>query len=93
MVAPSSPTSASTLTLSYTIDDTDIAPGGQTNQSEIRWFKSINGVDYSEQSALRNQISVASTYLTKGDVWYVEVSPGDGLEVGTTARGSNVIIR
>ena len=91
-ISPEFPTTLSTLVVSFVIDDVDILRGIQTDQTEIRWFRSINGTDFLEQDALRDSTTVTPTSLTRGDYWHVEITPFDGLEVSDTIRSRTVTI-
>ena len=93
ILAPEFPTTLSTLVISFTIDDVDILTGTQTNQTEIRWFRSINGTDFIEQESLRDIETVSPGFLNRGDYWYAEVIPFDGLEVSATVRSTTKTIQ
>ena len=88
IINPTTATPLSTLTLSYTIDDRDILKGEQNNQSEIKWYKSVNGKDYVEQSSLRQSVTVSPSLLFLGHKWYATVTPYDSIEVGVTVQSN-----
>jgi hypothetical protein len=92
-ISPSNPTSQSTLVVDYTIDDPDMSVGVQTDQSDIKWFKSLDGIDFSEAIAVANKTSVLSDMIRTGEKWYCEIYPFDGLDTGTTKRSATVTIR
>jgi len=92
-VQPEFPTTQSTLVLSYTIDDVDILKSIQTDQTEIRWFRSINGTEFIEQESLRDSTTVPNTATSRGDYWRVELTPFDGLEVGSVITTAAKIIQ
>ena len=87
--SPTSPNSQSTLLVSYTIDDPDFLQD-QEDASEIRWYRSINGVDFTEVESVRDSTSVPPDQLITGDQWYVEISPFDGLDIGSP-KSSNIL--
>lgn len=73
-LSPISPSVSNNLTLAYDYVDPD---GDIEGNSLIRWFK--NGI---YQRNLDGQLTVDSSYMQIGDVWYVDVLPYDGLEFG-----------
>ncbi|KKN47556.1 hypothetical protein LCGC14_0661610, partial [marine sediment metagenome] len=89
-ITPLEPTSQSTLEVNYDIEDADIANGTQTDQSEIKWLKSLNGVDFEEQTELRDQTIVGASETALGEYWKVIVLPFDGLDTGSSVE-SNVV--
>ncbi len=92
-ISPEFPSNQSTLTLSYELEDVDILRGIQTDQSEIKWYKSINGTDFIEQSVHQDSVTVPSASLTIGDYWYVTVTPFDALEVGAIVQSETKTIQ
>lgn len=90
-VSPSNPTAQSTLIVTYTIDDVDFNQN-QTDQSEIRWYRSMNGVDFVEVESVRGKNSVPPSVLVSGNQWYVEITPFDGLDINTPKRSTTITI-
>ncbi|MHA2329635.1 MAG: hypothetical protein ACXACR_14055, partial [Candidatus Hodarchaeales archaeon] len=76
-INPSNPNATSLLSVSYVWTDPDNATDSDSG-SLIIWYK-----DGQLQGALNNSISVASSYLSKGEEWHYKVRPRDGLEYGT----------
>lgn len=93
-VEPINPVTQSTLSVSYAIDDPDMVVGDplQTDQSELKWFQSINGIDFVEVTGLAGVTTVDSTFLTLGDKWYAQVTPFDGLEIGPQSVSNTVTV-
>ncbi len=91
-ITPVEPTVGSTLVLSYTIDDLDIDGGIQTDQSEIKWYSSSDGVVFSEITALGGQLSATPFYIRIGEQWYAQVTAYDGLDLGITVSSNTVTI-
>jgi len=89
-IAPASPTTQSTLILSYAIDDRDIDSKVQQDKSTIKWFVSKDGKNYSEQTELVGSKTVSPFYLTKCDTWYAQIVPNDGVENGPS-KNSNIL--
>lgn len=92
LIEPLLPNTQSTLSLSYTIDDTDITAGNQTNKSEHKWYSSSNGTTFSEVRELRNEFHVSPYYLRAGQHWYAIVTPYDGLDLGPAIKSNTVTI-
>lgn len=80
LIQPLLPNSNSTLSVTYSIDDRDISISKQTDQSEIKWFKTING-EFVEVTELKNEKTVPSFYLSAGEQWKAEVDGFDGLDL------------
>jgi hypothetical protein len=93
VVSPSNPNTQSVLQLSYNIIDTEIQLKTQTDQSQKKWFRSLNGTSFEEIVALKNYSSVTANYLSAGQYWYCEVTPFDGLDLGVKVKSNTVIIR
>lgn len=92
-ILPLNPSVNSTLTASFTIDDPDFTLSGQTNQTEVKWFKSVNGGVYSEVTELKNMLLVSPSKLTAGDSWKYTVYPSDSSgEVGLPVSSNSVLI-
>ena len=85
VLSPVSPTTSEQLSLSYDYFDED---GGLEGDSVVRWFK--NGV---YQQNLDSVLTIASSYMEIGDVWYTDVLPNDGYEYGSrvSSNSSEVI--
>jgi len=94
LLTPELPSAQSTLSLSYTLSDADIDNDtlGQSDQSEIKWFNSPNGVDFAEVTQLAGLLLVERTFLKLGEHWYATVTPFDGLEVGPAKQSPTRII-
>ena len=90
-VSPENPTNQSTLLVEYTIDDPDFNQD-QTDQSEIKWYKSINGVDFYEIESVRNKTSVPPSDLVTGNQWYAEVTGYDGFDIGSSRQSEKITI-
>ncbi|WP_331107688.1 PKD domain-containing protein [Archangium sp.] len=82
-ISPASPSSASSLGVSYTYVDPD---GDAELGSEIRWFK--NGV---HQSELDNARTVLGP-LTLNDQWFYTLSPRDGTSLGSLVTSTTVVV-
>lgn len=92
-ISPATPGTQSTLQISWTVDDLDITDfETQTDQSEIKWMQSIDGVNFAEVSELRNSKSVVPFYLNAGNKWKCLVTPYDGLETGVQTSSNIVTI-
>jgi hypothetical protein len=84
-ITPASPRATDTLVASYTYSDTD---GDPQSGSTVRWFR--NGT---EDSSLRNQLTVPPSKLARGQAWYFTVSPSDGTASGATQTSPTVTIQ
>ena len=91
-IAPDPATPGSTLQLSYTISDRDVEEGTQDNLTEIKWYESLNGRDFTERTQLQGQTEVPASYLVEGRYWRAELTPYDGLDVGVAVRSSTTVI-
>lgn len=94
-ITPELPTSSSQLVLNYKIDDPDLldAANTQEDQSEIRWFFSIDGgLTFTQVTQLFGQTSVAFEFLTAGNQWKTQVTPFDGLDFGAPVESNIVTI-
>ncbi|MFW9855154.1 MAG: DUF2341 domain-containing protein [Candidatus Thorarchaeota archaeon] len=74
VISPSTPKTTDNLMLNYDYSDLDTDLEGM---SYIRWYK--NDI---EQISLRNQTTVFSSEIAKGQSWYVTILPHDGTEYG-----------
>lgn len=92
-IAPANPTVQSTLNLTYTLDDPDVDSGDQTDQAEIKWFNSTNGIDFLEVEDVRGQKDIGPSDLQAGQVWYTQVTPFDGLDLGSPVKSNQVTIQ
>lgn len=92
-ITPEVPTTQSTLTVTYDIDDNDITNfETQTDQSEVKWYKSTNGTDFVEVTELANSTTATAFFLDAGDQWYAIVTPFDGLDLGAAVRSNTLTI-
>lgn len=92
-VTPLTPTRQSTLTVSWDVDDLDISSfNTQTDQSEISWFQSPNGVSFSEVLQLKGSKTVSSSFLIFGNHWKARITPFDGLDTGPVIESNTVIL-
>lgn len=82
-LTPASPTSTSTLAVSYEFSD----PDEDDDSTEIRWFRNGEMV-----TALNDLKQANASNLTSGDEWYVELTPYDGQDRGTIVRTETVTI-
>ena len=91
-ISPDNPTINSTLQLTYNIDDIDIdsETENQTDQSEIRWFISTDGVNFSEKTDLIGDKNIPPVYLISGSKWKARISGFDGLDISQPTE-SNII--
>ena len=92
-IAPENPTQLSTLSLTYDLDDPDIDLLVQTDQSEIKWFNSVNGIDFLEVEELAGQLQVSPNNLSPGQSWQAQVQPFDGLDLGEPIKSNVVTIQ
>lgn len=90
-IEPLTPNVNSTILLGYTINDIDITSAIQTDQTEIKWFKSTDGgTTFSEVTSLAGLRSVTPNNLTAGEQWKAQLTPFDGLDLGPTVD-TNII--
>lgn len=82
VITPSSPKKTDDLVGSYTYNDID---GDAEATSEIKWYK--NGT-----LQMENQLTVPSSALSKGDIWYFTVKPYDGSDYGELKTSQSVVI-
>jgi hypothetical protein len=94
-VQPLEPTVQSTLLLTYNVDDYDISSGTstQSDQSDIQWYFSPNGVTFTEVTDLRGQSSVTPDRINAGEHWKAIVTPDDGLDLGAPVESNIVVIQ
>ncbi|MHA2293997.1 MAG: hypothetical protein ACXACK_17700 [Candidatus Hodarchaeales archaeon] len=86
-ITPSNPNTTSSLSASYAWTDPDNATDSDSG-SLIIWYK-----DGQLQGALNNSLTVASSYLFKGEEWHLKVRPKDGSEYGAwVSSPSNVTV-
>jgi len=83
-ISPTNPKTNNDLVGSYTYNDGDNDPEGDT---QIRWYK-----DNVLQTAYNDNLTVSSSATSKGDQWYFTVKPHDGLEYGSLVSSSTVTI-
>ena len=72
------------MTFTYFFIDAD----GDDDSSTYAWFK--NG---EEVLSLANSRTVSSTFLNRGDSWYVVVTPFDGQVEGFSVQSATVTVR
>ncbi|HJM67223.1 MAG TPA: choice-of-anchor V domain-containing protein [Candidatus Thalassarchaeaceae archaeon] len=85
VISPSNPTAVDPLSLTYTYSDSDGDPESGTT---IRWSR-----DSSVVSTLDDATSVSSSFLSKGQMWTVTVTPSDGTDMGSSVTSSSVTIQ
>ena len=81
---PTSPTKGTGLGVSYAYHDAD---GDAEQGTQIRWV-----VDGLNVGALNDQMTVANSWLTRGQVWYCTVTVKDGSVQGTPVEIGPVTI-
>lgn len=101
-ITPESPKTTSTLQLTLTIDDIDIARelgaigGGLADQHDVKWYFSINGSTWTlipELSGVfASHRSVPSSYLRTGEMWKAIVTPWDGQDAGAPEESNIVVV-
>lgn len=84
VVKPDSPMPSHDLTVTWTYSDPENDPEQGT---VVEWFAS--GV---RMASLRNATTVPASRTLRGQVWYAEVTPHDGLSAGETVRSNSVTI-
>ncbi|MEQ8278160.1 MAG: MYXO-CTERM sorting domain-containing protein [Deltaproteobacteria bacterium] len=82
LIAPAVPRSDEDLTLSYTYSDINSDP--ETN-TRIRWLRNT-----AIQNIYNDMPSVPSMATRRGDLWRVQVTPNDGLDLGQPIN-SNIV--
>lgn len=95
-VIPTEPTQDSTLQLSYTIDDPDIdiPDATQTDQSEIKWFVSSDGINFVEdQQVAAGDVNIPPVFTNIGEHWKAQIAAFDGLDLGNTIDSNTVVIQ
>jgi hypothetical protein len=83
-IAPLSPSIASILSFTYFFIDAD----GDDDSSIYEWYN--NGVLIESLNGAR---TVSSSFLIRGDKWYVKVTPNDGQVSGNPSISATVTIR
>ena len=83
-LSPSNPNTTVSLAASWIYADFD---NDTQASATIRWYK--NGV---LQSALNDQITVSSSYTTKGESWYYVVQVSDGVLLSNAYTSNSVVI-
>ena len=84
-ISPSNPTTTDSLSLTYTFSDPD---GDSESGTTIRWSQNSSAVN-----ALDDSTSVSSSFLIKGQIWTVTVTPSDGTDTGSSVTSSSVTIQ
>jgi hypothetical protein len=82
-ITPASPSSTSSLSVSYAYADPD---GDAELGSEIRWYR--NNV---LQPAL-NDVRTVPAPLTLNDLWYYTLRPRDGADLGALVQSTSVVV-
>ena len=82
---PTEPTKLTGLSINYIFYDSD---NDSESGTEIRW--KMNGIDVSE---IDDIVSIPNSYITKGDLWEVIISPSDGIDLGESISAGPVLIR
>ncbi len=82
----SAPTTLTGLKVNYTIDDPDFLDPtlDQSDQSEITWFISLDGVVFTTRPEKGREITPLATSTLANTVWTVSVQGRDGLDIGPT---------
>jgi len=95
-IAPAEPNTGSTLQLTYDIDDPDIDDEieAQTDQSEIKWLVSVDGVNFVENTDAPSEdgLTVPPVFTSPGEKWKVQITGFDGLDLGPTVESNIVTI-
>ncbi|MHA2169982.1 MAG: DUF2341 domain-containing protein [Candidatus Kariarchaeaceae archaeon] len=90
-ITPASPTTNSTLTAEYNWLDADL--GDSDTASQIRWYRDNgNGSGFLLLSSYNDLLQVQQTDLSKGDVFYFSIIPGDGIGLGIEVNSSSITI-
>jgi hypothetical protein len=83
LIAPTAPSTSDDLTVTYTFsDDDDDAESGTT----VAWFR--DGAPQAGETSL----TLPSSATSKGESWYVEITPSDGEDAGTTVASNAVVV-
>ena len=85
IISPSSPTTTDSLLLTYTYSDPDGDPESGTT---IRWSR-----DSSIVSELDDVTSVASSFVSKGQIWTATITPSDGIDIGSPITSPSITIQ
>ena len=85
VIDPSNPTTTDTLSLTYTYSDSD---GDSESGTTIRWSRNSSVV-----SSLDDVTSVSSSFLSKGQIWSVTVTPSDGTDMGSPVTSPSLTIQ
>jgi hypothetical protein len=83
-ISPDSPTIASVLSFTYNYIDAD----NDDDNSIYEWYRNGEKID-----SLDGSTTVSSTFLNRGDSWYVRITPFDGLAQGFPVNSSTITIR
>ncbi|MHA2101128.1 MAG: LamG-like jellyroll fold domain-containing protein, partial [Candidatus Kariarchaeaceae archaeon] len=76
------------LEIDYIFEDPDLS---DTDQSYIKWFRCENNqCVYQKELDNRTFIPANTTFL--GQIWYVEITPYDGYDIGSNVRSENKTI-
>ncbi len=94
-IEPNQPqSSSSSLSLTpFTVVDIDIDIQVQTDQTEIKWYMSTNGVNFSESTVNRGKKTIPNASMASGQYWYAIVTPYDGFDRGIPVRTQTVFVR
>ncbi|MGB9595707.1 MAG: hypothetical protein ACPL7B_05450, partial [Candidatus Poribacteria bacterium] len=84
VITPANPKTGNSLECSYTYIDID---GDIEDGTEIKWYK-----DDIYQSTYKNKTAISSSFVKKGQVWYVTIKPKDGMDFGEMSKSSSVIV-
>lgn len=89
-IEPVNPSVTSTLNLVLELEDPDFLISGQTNQTEIQWYKSTDSTNFVEITSLKNQLYMPPSMLVAGDLIRVRVLPSDGIEFSAAVTSNSV---
>jgi hypothetical protein len=84
VITPEEPSSSDTLGVSYDFIDPDM---DTESGSLIKWYKNSF-----EEPSLEGSFSVPSSYTTKGDIWYYNITPSDGMNLGSPLESAETKI-
>ena len=83
LIAPTAPSTSDDMTVSYTFSDDD---GDAEIGTTVAWFR--DGAPQAGQTSL----TLPSSATSKGESWYVEITPSDGEDAGTTVASNAVVV-
>ena len=83
LIAPTAPSTSDDMTVSYTFSDDD---GDAESGTTVAWFR--DGAPQAGQTSL----TLPSSATSKGESWYVEITPSDGEDAGTTVASNAVVV-